>query len=76
MTIGANYLFSEKLMATAEVHLNRSDIVDENNYKIAFNYQWHHVIGTGLYYQFRDTDYQSRESDHINEVGISFKFVY
>ncbi|MEF1305463.1 porin family protein, partial [Vibrio owensii] len=58
------------------VHLNRSDIVDENNYKIGFNYQWHHVIGTGLYYQFRDTDYEGQPSDHINEVGISFKFIY
>lgn len=76
VTIGANYLFSEKLMATAEVHLNRSDIVDENNYKIGFNYQWHHVIGTGLYYQFRNTDYEGQPSDHINEVGISFKFIY
>ncbi|MGR5131559.1 outer membrane beta-barrel protein [Vibrio alfacsensis] len=76
ITLGANYLFSEKLMATTEVHVNRSDIVDENNYKVAFNYQWHDVIGTGLYYQFRDTDYQGEASEEINEVGISFKFVY
>ncbi|MGR5548960.1 outer membrane beta-barrel protein [Vibrio sp. DNB22_12_1] len=76
VTLGVNYLFSEKWMAIAEVHLNRSDIVDENNYKIAFNYQWHEVIGAGLYYQYRDTDYQNEASEEINEVGFSLKFVY
>ncbi|AXY01344.1 porin family protein [Vibrio alfacsensis] len=74
--LGTNYLISEKLIATAEIYLNRSDIVDENNYKIGFNYQWHDVIGTGLYYQYRDTDYQGEASEEINEVGLSFKFVY
>ncbi|GAJ72495.1 hypothetical protein JCM18904_3325 [Vibrio sp. JCM 18904] len=73
---GVNYLLSEKLIATAEVELNRSDIVDENNFKIGFNYQWHKVIGTGLFYQFRDTDYSGESSDYVNEVGLSLKFVY
>ena len=75
-TFGANYLFSEKLIGTAEISINRSDIVDENNYKLAFNYQWHKVIGTGVYYQLRDTDYRGSSSEHINEVGIGFKFIY
>ncbi|MCS0175629.1 porin family protein [Vibrio alginolyticus] len=76
VTVGVNYLLSEKLIATAEVELNRSDIVDENNFKIGFNYQWHKVIGTGLFYQFRDTDYSGESSDYVNEVGLSLKFVY
>ncbi|HHF2898473.1 porin family protein [Vibrio alginolyticus] len=76
VTVGVNYLLSEKLIATAEVELNRSDIVDENNFKIGFNYQWHNVIGTGLFYQFRDTDYSGESSDYVNEVGLSLKFVY
>ncbi|EKZ8661116.1 porin family protein [Vibrio alginolyticus] len=76
VTVGVNYLLSEKLIATAEVELNRSDIVDENNFKIGFNYQWHKVIGTGLFYQFRDTDYSGESSDFVNEVGLSLKFVY
>ncbi|NMU84592.1 porin family protein, partial [Vibrio parahaemolyticus] len=65
-----------QLIATAEVEVNRSDIVDENNFKIGFNYQWHDVIGTGLFYQFRDTDYSGESSDYVNEVGLSLKFVY
>ncbi|AGV16815.1 porin family protein [Vibrio alginolyticus] len=76
VTVGVNYLLSEKLIATAEVELNRSDIVDENNFKIGLNYQWHKVIGTGLFYQFRDTDYSGESSDYVNEVGLSLKFVY
>ncbi|EGQ8053684.1 porin family protein [Vibrio alginolyticus] len=76
VTVGVNYLLSEKLIATAEVELNRSDIADENNFKIGFNYQWHKVIGTGLFYQFRDTDYSGESSDYVNEVGLSLKFVY
>ncbi|EGR0170084.1 porin family protein [Vibrio alginolyticus] len=76
VTVGVNYLLSEKLIATAEVEFNRSDIVDENNFKIGFNYQWHKVIGTGLFYQFRDTDYSGESSDYVNEVGLSLKFVY
>ncbi|MCQ9038026.1 porin family protein [Vibrio alginolyticus] len=76
VTVGVNYLLSEKLIATAEVELNRSNIVDENNFKIGFNYQWHKVIGTGLFYQFRDTDYSGESSDYVNEVGLSLKFVY
>ena len=76
VTVGVNYLLSEKLIATAEVELNRSDIVDENNFKIGFKYQWHKVIGTGLFYQFRDTDYSGESSDYVNEVGLSLKFVY
>ncbi|EGQ8041140.1 MULTISPECIES: outer membrane beta-barrel protein [Vibrio] len=76
VAVGVNYLLSEKLIATAEVELNRSDIVDENNFKIGFNYQWHKVIGTGLFYQFRDTDYSGESSDYVNEVGLSLKFVY
>lgn len=76
VTVGVNYLFSEQLIATAEVEVNRSDIVDENNFKIGFNYQWHDVIGTGLFYQFRDTDYSGESSDYVNEVGLSLKFVY
>ncbi|HHF2994433.1 TPA: outer membrane beta-barrel protein [Vibrio diabolicus] len=76
ITVGVNYLFSEKLIATAEMEVNRSDIVDENNFKIGFNYQWHDVIGTGLFYQFRDTDYSGESSDYVNEVGLSLKFVY
>ena len=76
VTVGVNYLLSEKLIATAEVELNRSDIVDENNFKIGLNYQWHKVIGTGLFYQFRDTDYSGESSDFVNEVGLSLKFVY
>ncbi|MBS9897516.1 porin family protein [Vibrio alginolyticus] len=76
VTVGVNYLLSEKLIATAEVEFNRSDIVDENNFKIGFNYQWHKVIGTGLFYQFRDTDYSGKSSDYVNEVGLSLKFVY
>ncbi|HHF3274329.1 TPA: outer membrane beta-barrel protein [Vibrio alginolyticus] len=76
VTVGVNYLLSEKLIATAEVELNSSDIVDENNFKIGFNYQWHKVIGTGLFYQFRDTDYSGESSDYVNEVGLSLKFVY
>ena len=75
-TLGANYLLTDKLIAAAEVHVNHSDIVNERNYKIGFNYQWHDVIGTGLYYQYRDTDYKDTRSDHINEVGLNFKFVY
>ncbi|HHF3073465.1 TPA: outer membrane beta-barrel protein [Vibrio diabolicus] len=76
VTVGVNYLLREKLIATAEVELNRSDIVDENNFKIGLNYQWHKVIGTGLFYQFRDTDYSGESSDYVNEVGLSLKFVY
>ncbi|MFH0239241.1 outer membrane beta-barrel protein [Vibrio alginolyticus] len=76
VTVGVNYLLSEKLIATAEVELNSSDIVDENNFKIGLNYQWHKVIGTGLFYQFRDTDYSGESSDYVNEVGLSLKFVY
>ncbi|EQB0498599.1 outer membrane beta-barrel protein [Vibrio alginolyticus] len=76
VTVGVNYLLSEKLIVTAEVELNRSDIADENNFKIGFNYQWHKVIGTGLFYQFRDTDYSGESSDYVNEVGLSLKFVY
>ncbi|EJS0370597.1 outer membrane beta-barrel protein [Vibrio alginolyticus] len=76
VTVGVNYLLSEKLIATAEVELNCSDIVDENNFKIGLNYQWHKVIGTGLFYQFRDTDYSGESSDYVNEVGLSLKFVY
>ncbi|ENG5980629.1 porin family protein [Vibrio sp. 1641] len=76
VAVGVNYLLSEKLIATAEVEFNRSDIVDENNFKIGFNYQWHKVIGTGLFYQFRDTDYSGESSDYVNEVGLSLKFVY
>ncbi|PFG56429.1 opacity protein-like surface antigen [Vibrio sp. ES.051] len=76
VTVGVNYLLSEKLIATAEVEVNRSDIVDENNVKIGFNYQWHDVIGSGLFYQFRDTDYSGESSDYINEVGLSLKFIY
>lgn len=76
VTVGVNYLLSEKLIATAEVEFNRSDIVDENNFKIGLNYQWHKVIGTGLFYQFRDTDYSGESSDYVNEVGLSLKFVY
>ncbi|MCR9593381.1 porin family protein [Vibrio alginolyticus] len=76
VTVGVNYLLSEKLIATTEVELNRSDIADENNFKIGFNYQWHKVIGTGLFYQFRDTDYSGESSDYVNEVGLSLKFVY
>ncbi|EGX6963698.1 porin family protein [Vibrio alginolyticus] len=76
VTVGVNYLLSEKLIATAEVELNRSDIVDENNFKIGLKYQWHKVIGTGLFYQFRDTDYSGESSDYVNEVGLSLKFVY
>ncbi|CAM2833346.1 outer membrane beta-barrel protein [Vibrio mytili] len=74
--VGGSYLVTEQLSATAEVKLNFSDIVDENIYKFAFNYQWHDVIGTGLYYQFRDTDYAGEKPGYINEVGLSFKFVY
>ncbi|EMY6463331.1 TPA: porin family protein [Vibrio alginolyticus] len=76
VTVGVNYLLSEKLIATAEVELNSSEIVDENNFKIGLNYQWHKVIGTGLFYQFRDTDYSGESSDYVNEVGLSLKFVY
>lgn len=73
---GANYLLSETLIVNAEIEANRSDIVDENKYKIGLNYQWHDVIGTGLYYQYRDTDYSGAPSDYINEVGLSLRFVY
>ncbi|GEM74477.1 outer membrane beta-barrel protein [Vibrio sagamiensis] len=76
VTLGMNYLLIGSLVAIAEVHVNRSDIVHENNYKVGFNYQWHDVVGTGLYYQYRDTDYQYTPSEHINEVGLYLKFVY
>lgn len=74
--MGANYLLIEKFIMSAELEANRSDIVDENKITIGFNYQWHDVIGTGLYYQYRDSDYEGASSDYINEVGLSLKFVY
>ncbi len=74
--IGVSYLLHENFTVTAEVEANRSDIVDENNITVGFNYQWHDVIGTGLYYQYRDTDYAGVSSDYINEVGLSLKFLY
>lgn len=76
VAIGAQYLVGEKLIINTELEANRSDIVDENKYKIGFNYQWHDVIGTGLYYQYRDTEYSGAPSDYINEVGLSLRFVY
>lgn len=74
--IGINYLLSDNFIVNAEGEANRSDVVDENKVTLAFNYQWHDVIGTGLYYQYRDTDYKGASSDYINEVGLSLKFVY
>ncbi len=74
-TIGVNYLVTEKLILNAEIEANRSDIVDENKYKIGFNYQWHDVIGTGVYYEYRDTEYIGA-SDYVNELGLNLKFVY
>lgn len=74
--IGASYLLRENFIVTAEAEANRSDIVDENKITVGFNYQWHDVIGTGLYYQYRDTDYAGASSDYINEVGLSLKFLY
>lgn len=76
VTFGANYLLNEQWMVSAQIQANRSDVVDENKYRIGFNYQWHDVIGTGLYYQYRDTDYSGESSDYINEVGLSLKFVF
>ncbi|EGQ9217142.1 porin family protein [Vibrio parahaemolyticus] len=76
VTIGANYLLNKQWMVSAQIQANRSDVVDENKYRIGFNYQWHDVIGTGLYYQYRDTDYSGESSDYINEVGLSLKFVF
>ncbi|MDF2154319.1 outer membrane beta-barrel protein [Vibrio sp. CAU 1672] len=69
--LGVHYLIKENLTATAEVKLTRSDWVDEDNYRLALNYQWHDVIGTGVYYQYRDV-----ESNYINEAGISLRFLY
>ena len=76
VVMGLNYLMSEKFTLITQLEANRSDIVDENKMTIGFNYQWHDVIGTGLYYQYRDTDYKDASSDYINEVGLSLKFVY
>nr|WP_321281421.1 outer membrane beta-barrel protein [uncultured Vibrio sp.] len=76
VAVGAQYLVGEKLIVNAELEANRSDVVDENKYKIGFNYQWHDVIGTGVYYQYRDTEYSGSRSDYINEVGLNLRFVY
>lgn len=76
ITIGTNYLLRERLIVNAEAAFNSSDIVDENKYIVGLIYQWHDVIGTGLYYKYRDTDYRGASPDYINEVGLHLKFLY
>ncbi len=74
--VGVHYLLAEDLILTAEAEFNRSGIVDEDKITFGFNYQWHDVIGTGLYYQHRDTDYKGASPDYIDEFGFRLTFAY
>lgn len=69
--LGFNYLINREMTLTLEGEFTRSDWVDEDNIKLAFNYQWNDVFGTGIFYKYRDAG-----KDYINEGGISARVIY
>lgn len=69
--LGFNYLINREVTLTLEGEFTRSDWVDEDNIKLAFNYQWNDVFGTGIFYKYRDAG-----KDYINEGGISARVIY
>lgn len=69
--LGFNYLINRKMTLTLEGEFTRSDWVDEDNVKLAFNYQWNDVFGTGIFYKYRDAG-----KDYINEGGVSARVIY
>ncbi|EMQ2875316.1 hypothetical protein V9N52_000538 [Vibrio navarrensis] len=69
--LGFNYLINREVTLTLEGEFTRSDWVDEDNIKLAFNYQWNDVFGTGIFYKYRDAG-----KDYISEGGISARVIY
>ncbi|EJN6826267.1 hypothetical protein WMQ48_00805 [Vibrio cidicii] len=69
--LGFNYLINREMTLTLEGEFTRSDWVDEDNIKLAFNYQWNDVFGTGIFYKYRDAG-----KDYISEGGISARVIY